>query len=209
MSKSRSRPLLLPDAPDAPARHPFPDAPEGGINLGRILDETAQADAIHVAVAPVRTACSVSPGEHVGFAFDGDTEHVSPQAHQKIGIIDPFLPGKVAARQRVYLFLYPYTVTSLRHTWVHPAFVAQRAEARLQEVQAAEEWLTGLARECALSYPEFLQALRDFRQTGERFCLGTDTPDRCWQDAEMMWRYYGVVTGDVFCSDSCAFRCAC
>lgn len=34
-----------------------------------------------------------------------------------VGIVDPFLRESVQPSQRFWLFLYPNTVTSLRHEW--------------------------------------------------------------------------------------------
>ena len=91
-------------------------------NLGRLItDGDRRRDAVHVAVAPVTAAERLTPGQQVGFVHPGDTELVGP-AENPIGVVDPFLREDVQPGQRFWLFLYPNTVTSLRHVWTHPAF---------------------------------------------------------------------------------------
>jgi len=90
--------------------------------LGKfITDGDRRRDAIHIAVAPVTAAAALTPGQHVGLVGD-DTEQVGP-ADNCIGIVDPFLQRAVEPGQRFWLFLYPNTVTSLRHYWTHPDFM--------------------------------------------------------------------------------------
>ncbi|MBY0232848.1 MAG: hypothetical protein K2W96_26495 [Gemmataceae bacterium] len=91
--------------------------------VGKLIEGEARRDAIHVAVAPVVAACALRPGQRVGLVDDRATPDAEP-----IGIIDPYLEGDVPAGARCWLFLFPNTITSLRHVWTHPAFRAKSLE---------------------------------------------------------------------------------
>lgn len=87
-------------------------------NIGKLLIADTHRDAIHIAVAPVIAAESLSPGDHVGFIDGG----VGIHAAKLIGIVDPFISDEIKVGTRFYMFLYPNTITGLRHEWTHPAF---------------------------------------------------------------------------------------
>lgn len=87
--------------------------------IGSVLSADEKRDAIHIAIAPVTSDETVLAGQHVGMAPNGK---VSWRVSPKIGIVDPFLGTAIEPGQRFFIFLYPRTVTSLRHEWTHPDF---------------------------------------------------------------------------------------
>jgi hypothetical protein len=89
--------------------------------IGTILDGSEGKDAVHIAVAPVRSEDVVSPGQHV--AMNGTAWVTADiQTYKAVGIVDPFLTGPVEIGERFFVFLYPGTITGLRHVWTHPEF---------------------------------------------------------------------------------------
>lgn len=101
--------------------------------MGQLLDDTAERDAVHVAIAPIIAAGRLMPGAHVGLDAEGRATTMATH----VGVVDPFLRSDVEEGQRFFLFLYPQTITSLRHQWSHPSFPE---EAR-RDKRASERWL--------------------------------------------------------------------
>lgn len=87
--------------------------------LGQLVEWQAFRDAVHVAVAPVVAGERLSPGFHVRLK-DG---RAYSDSEDLVGVVDPFLLADVEPGQTFWLFVYPNTVTSLRHAWTHRAFV--------------------------------------------------------------------------------------
>ncbi len=98
--------------------------------LGKLVTETgARRDCVHVAIVPVTAACPLAPGQRGGFVKEGNTDLVGTARQDKpvepLGIVDPFLTEEVRPGERFYLFLFPGTITGMRHVWSHPSFVAK------------------------------------------------------------------------------------
>lgn len=135
--------------------------------VGVLPPEFAQRDAIHIAVAPVVSDGTYPPGKHVGFMPDGT---VGADAEHKIGIVDPFLNTDVEKGERFWLFLYPQTVTGMRHHWSHPAFTPKT------DLEESERWLRAYALELK-PYDSGEKAYRKFvteLERGELFGHGKD-----------------------------------
>lgn len=95
--------------------------------VGQLIEDgERRRDAIHVAIAPVTAYETLMPGEKVGFIQSGDFENVGACQNGAdkcaFGIVDPYLTMPVLKGNRFYAFLFPGTVTSLRHVWSCPAF---------------------------------------------------------------------------------------
>lgn len=159
----------------------------GPVKIGEILSGTEERDAVHVALAPVVATEKLAPGQDIGFCDDGDRDSVSASADVKIGIVDPFLKALVFPNQRFWMFVYPNTVTSLRHEWTHPEFTRPTLE-------AAEAWLKGFAEKCGLSYGSLMDAARSWRDGGD-YHIEYDTERGCdamYEFKEEFWKNFDV-----------------
>lgn len=114
------------------------------IELGKLIEGEAERDAVHVAIIPLVAVSNMSPGEHFKLLTGSQTEAipVSEYANDAIGIVDPFLKDYVKKGKKFWGFLFPNTVTGMRHHWEHPAFgpPPKYSESELWLRQFAERW---------------------------------------------------------------------
>jgi hypothetical protein len=142
--------------------------------MGAVLpDDAGGRDAVHVAVISVIADVTLMPGQHVGLITnDASGEYTAgDEATEKIGIVDPFIKGKVRRRQRFWLYLYPRTITALSHRWSHPAFPEAKSTEEVYAPPAyklvSERWLRAFAeRHDCPSYEVLLEAAAGPSQGG-------------------------------------------
>lgn len=120
----------------------------GDIGIGRIIEQERHRDAIHIAVAPVEAGSDLKAGDLVGL-MKGKAFHAFPGLIEPLGVVDPFLRNVVLPGQRFYLFLFPGSITSLRHEWEHPAFVELPTAPSVTppDKAASEAWLREYAKQ--------------------------------------------------------------
>ena len=169
--------------------------------LGKLIDTTAQRDAIHIAIAPVVATERLAPGQHIGFAEPGSVEKVHGVGPY-IGIVDPFLKGAVMPGERFYMCLYQQTVTGMRHEWSHPEFTSP-----------SRKWLENLAVQAGRTYEQLLEAGREAAAGETMPWAGDDTASEVLNDnKDEFFTHFEIVTGQRVPPDhreSVYFRCAC
>jgi hypothetical protein len=169
---------------------------EQDLRIGRlIIDAEQERDAIHIAVAPVVAAMPIRPGEHVGLA------EARASKVRLIGIADPFLNVNIINKgERFWLFLYPGSVTSLRHQWTHPAFPsAPRAVGLTGDSQ---KWLENFAEENGIDYAKMMSQIA----AGDSYMPGLSSGIAV---PEELWLRYEIVTGHPAAYKTGYFSCAC
>ena len=168
------------------------------LQLGKVItDPNAQRDAIHIAVLPVVALNETGRGEHVGLSKSGK---VSERIKPHIGVIDPFLSCySVNAGQRVWLFLYPNTITGLRHHWEHPIIDAENEvvdKSRTEVIAWSMAAIETEANKMGMSGEEMLQHASEWVSGEEYVLLNYDTPEGVKKvDWNKFWQHYEVITG--------------
>jgi len=105
-------------------------------NLSKHPTETDVRDAIHVAIIPVMSDVDLKSGQRVGFS-GGKATKEGPV----VGIVNPFIEGKVKAGTLFWLLLMPRTVTGMRHHWQHPLFEEMPSYKAKCTKDESERWI--------------------------------------------------------------------
>lgn len=169
--------------------------------LGQILQTEAERDAIHIAIAPVIAAHSLRPGDHVGLNESGEADNLT---ENDIGVVDPFLKAPVRRGQRFWLFLYPNTITSLRHEWMHPTFGGPQQPttiSREDHIEKSRTWITEHAFTLGLTDDVLIQNAERWLEDQD-YTVQRDS--QRWRDnfnATEFWHHYEVVTGKIVPED--------
>lgn len=182
--------------------------------IGKLITDDYKRDAIHIAVIPVTAQETVHPGQCVELVEGGNSRVVAflrgrtdGKPHSAVGVIDPFLRGPVYPDQRCWLFLFPNTVTGMRHEWQHPAFV--EFQPSVPGVEASRKWMEEFAAN-HYYYPNYYQEGEEKRRytADELIQAGKEYLESDWKhvqkgseslrddtNAEEFWKHFQVITG--------------
>lgn len=169
----------------------------GDIGVGRlIVDGDPQRDAIHVAVSPVEAGVDMEPGDHIGFLRDSDRT-VFPKMLDvtTIGIVDPYLTETVKSGEKFWMFLYPGSVTSIRHDWTHPAFGTGVDTAAGRDPEGVhKKYLEMCADTMGVDFDELMGYAKEYIDHGTYQVQGSR-----WDGTYLpgdFWDHYQVYTGE-------------
>lgn len=176
--------------------------------LGALITEEVERDAIHIAVLPVVAGDYLSPGQWIGFR-EWDNRAIADNSSDAIGVVDPFLKATVNRGQKFWMLVFPNTITSLRHEWVHPEIPP--SPSKQTKMSVSEAWLREFADDFYVDYYVMMGDVAAAVKAGgcdSIMTLGSSAD----VDYETFWYHYQIVTGTVIdheVTKDMWFRCAC
>ena len=166
-------------------------------------------DAIHIATLSVTAGEVLKPGDLISFIENDNNEVVGKTTRElgAVGIVDPFLAQRVKQGQRFWMFLFPRTITSLRHNWSHPGIDNRLELIERMQFGDSKIRLRAFAEDIGVEYDELIERARYFQQTGDYWSEGgrfegVNTYDEFWDD----WK---KVTGGEVNDTGGFFSCSC
>lgn len=185
--------------------------------LGKIIaaDDFCERDAIHVAVYPMTAQSILLPGQRINAQ--------GLPLEKFVGIVDPFLDRVVQIGERFWMFLFPATVTGMRHEWIHPEFPSAKANGSIEPTKStvksavqhrfdSEAWLSGLAATMGMSVNELIDAARRYVLHGD---YTVEHGSQNWRDTfygneKEFWHHVEILAG-IHANDRDAnpFCCTC
>lgn len=160
------------------------------LKIGKIITEPQKKDAVHMAIAPCEAMHDMRPGQQVKV----ENGKASPIQGKGIGIVDPFLSTGPCTGDKFWVFLYPGSITSLRHDWTHPDFALEPTKVTVD----SGRWLAEFASDNGIDYDDLIEAGR----TGHLPVEGYEIP------AEFYFHWMAV-TGEKPTTIEAYFSCGC
>ncbi len=188
------------------------------LRIGSIIVTPQNRDAVHMAIIPMIAGKRLYPSSHVGtidgkHAFEYDDRDLSVKS---IGIVDPFLKDCVEKGQEFWLFLYPGSITSLRHDWTHPDLdfqcvdhVDRDADKEDEGIAISRKWIEDYANSLGLGYQELMSGAANHVSHDDYLSRG-GLLEGIGTDPEF-WIHYMNITGTIVDSSKADnfFSCSC
>lgn len=180
------------------------------LGIGKLVQTEQVRDAIHVAVAPMEAAEVLYPGQRIGI-YNG----LALASAHSIGIVDPFLESRVMKGERFWMFLFPGTVTSLRHEWKHPHFDTFPEPPAPAGKEESKQWMEKFASDIGWNSEQVIDLATRALDYGEIFTQqdSQNMRDTFYDNQEDFWKHYQAITGRVVSQkeqdDTFVFSCSC
>lgn len=179
-------------------------------SIGTFLEHDRERDAVHIAIIPVVAGEQLQPGQKVAMV-DGKA---MKSGHDVVGVVSPYLFRPAEPGERVWLFLWPQTITNMRHRWASPAFPEQGDPAPPEQIGESTRWLYKFADDHGANYDDLVQGAASgagctFIGHDQHGPLGNGEID---VDPVEFWRHVEVVTGCRFSRahrEGTYFGCSC
>ncbi len=183
------------------------------ITLGKpITHENPTRDAIHIAIYPAVAAHPLIPGQCVSFWAKDNFELMGIVDYDDIdnppvGIVDPFLEGKIKKGTRFWVFLFPNTITALRHVWTHPRFTEQsqavrvgdamqHAVNRLEDLKnQSMDWIANFAGKMDITATSLMLAADQYVADGDYTRMDSEKYKDVWKAFPEFWKHYEIIRG--------------
>jgi len=170
--------------------------------IGKLLPHEVERDAIHIAVLPAIAGKEIYKGDKVLYA----NGTAWPSEKHAVGIVDPFLEEwRVEIGKRFYIWLFPNTITGLRHAWDHPCLKENKNKS------PSETWLENFANSYGMDYRDLLEQLNDIVSGGVDY-LQINGQNAHGPVPIEVWDHYEKVTGKSVSEKTAVkthFSCSC
>jgi len=189
--------------------------------VGKILVGEHHKDAIHIPVMPVFADEIIVPGAKLAKSENPKKQgfRVKTAFHPSdaIGICDPYLRTSTRIDDQFLMFLFPGTVTNLRHDWTHPNIKlpnAPKAESTKRSRDYSKKWLQDLAKWAEIDFMFLMQAMKESHEKEDMVDLrdhnhATDMFRMMGEEKqETMWFHFENYTG-IEVDTYAYFRCSC
>ena len=178
------------------------------LKIGNIITEPQFKDAVHMAIVPVEAHTYLRPGDHVSVNSNGTK---TSSSGENVGVVDPFLKKPVLKGQTFWLFVYPGSITSLRHEWTHPKF-NKRDEPSAEQRAESEAWLREFCSQA--DCPGYERTIEKALDNGDSFdsdYLYFKDEDAHGEIPDEFWNHLEIVSGRKFHKNERAkyFTCSC
>lgn len=181
------------------------------INLLEAPLQTGVRDAIHVAVVSLLSGADLWPGQPVTWHVTGKSVKLCTGSDVKIGIVNPFMKEAVGYNEKVWIMLYPNSVTGMTHNWSHPEFDEVSIDRELAEsiIENMAESLGMSSYEDSIAKDRLIEYANEYCRHQSGVWPGDDyvADPRDWEN---FWKAYSAITGNPRPTENrVPFRCAC